>query len=261
MDDERISPSAGSGAEPPWELPASIAAAWGLRERPHKGPKPGLSLKRVVEAAVRVAELEGLASVSMSRVATELGASTMALYRYVSAKDELLDLMVDAAAGTPPAASPDDGWREGLSRWAWGMRAMYYRSPWVLRIPIRGLPITPNQVAWFENGLSCMAATGLTEDEKASSVLLVSNYTRSEAMMGADLGAAVQASGTSPDEWITYYGRLLTTLADPQRYPAIGKLVAEGVFNMADAPEKEFSFGLERVLDGIEVLVRSRTAG
>ena len=191
----------------------------------------------------------------------QLGASTMSLYRYVTAKDELLDLMTDAAAGTPPAVSPDDGWRDGLSRWAWGMRDMYYRNPWVLHIPIRGLPITPNQVAWFETGLSCLASTSLTEDEKASSVLLVSNYTRSEAMMGADLGAAVQASGTSPQEWMAHYGRLLTTLADPQRYPAIGKVVADGVFDVADPPEKEFSFGLERILDGIEVLVQARPAG
>jgi hypothetical protein len=141
------------------------------------------------------------------------------------------------------------------------MRAMYYHSPWVLHIPIRGLPITPNQVAWFENGLNCMASTSLSEDEKASSVLLVSIYTKSEATMGADLGAAIMASGSPPDEWMAYYSRLLTTLADPQRYPAIGKAVADGVFATADAPEKEFSFGLERVLDGIEVLIQAPGRG
>jgi hypothetical protein len=79
MDDEQM------GTEPPWELPASIAAAWGLRERPHKGPKPGLSLNRIIDAAVRLAASQGLDAVSMSRVASELGASTMSLYRYVSA--------------------------------------------------------------------------------------------------------------------------------------------------------------------------------
>ena len=65
------------------DLPASIEAAWGLRERPHRGPKPGLSLARIVEAGVQVAEAEGLAAVSMSRVAAELGAAPMSLYRYV----------------------------------------------------------------------------------------------------------------------------------------------------------------------------------
>src|SRR5262249_57886402 len=76
-------------------LPGSIEASWGLRERPTKGPKPGLTIPRLVDAGVGIAREEGLAAVSMARVAKALGASTMALYRYVAAKDELLDLMAD----------------------------------------------------------------------------------------------------------------------------------------------------------------------
>jgi hypothetical protein len=66
-------------------LPGSVAAAWGVRERPHKGPKPALSLARIVDAAVRVADAEGLDAVSMGRVAAELGAAPMSLYRHLSA--------------------------------------------------------------------------------------------------------------------------------------------------------------------------------
>jgi AcrR family transcriptional regulator len=205
--------SEGAAEASGWGLPASIEAAWGVRDRPHKGPKPGLTLPRVVGAAVRVAESEGLAAVSMSRVAAELGASTMSLYRYVAAKDELLDLMADQAYGPPPPPpEPGQGWREGLSRWAWALRTTYYRNPWALHIPIRGLPVTPNQVGWFENGLSSLAATGLAEEEKTSVVLLINTYTRSEATINVNLTAAVQASGMPPDEWMAYYGRLLTTL-------------------------------------------------
>src|SRR6266511_609170 len=88
-------------------LPASLEAAWGLRARPSKGPKRGLSLERIVEAAVKVAASDGLEAVSMGRVAGDLGVSTMSLYRYVAAKDELLALMVDATAASPPAAPAD----------------------------------------------------------------------------------------------------------------------------------------------------------
>jgi ketosteroid isomerase-like protein len=56
MDHDGAQPEAGEAV---WELPASIEAAWGLRERPHKGPKPGLSLRRIVAAGVKVAESEG----------------------------------------------------------------------------------------------------------------------------------------------------------------------------------------------------------
>jgi AcrR family transcriptional regulator len=237
-------------------LPASIEAAWGLRERPHKGPKPALSLERIVQAAVHVAETEGLGAVSMGRVATELGAATMSLYRYVAAKDELLALMVDAAYGLPPAApGPDEGWRDGLSRWAWAMRAAARRHPWALRIPISGLPVRPHEVAWFEEALSCLRDTGLAEADKASVILLLSGYIRNVATVEADIEAAIRASHTTPQEWMSSYGRMLARLADPQRFPETSKFVAAGVFDTADDPDDEFIFGLERVLDGIEALV------
>ena len=102
-------------------LPGSVAAAWGVRERSHKGPKPALSLGRIVDAAVRVADAEGLDAVSMGRVAAELGAAPMSLYRHVSAKEELLTLMVDAARGRPrtvrtPARAGGPGWPAGPGR-------------------------------------------------------------------------------------------------------------------------------------------------
>src|ERR1700743_3342724 len=84
------------------ELPTDVATAWGVRERPHKGPKPALSLARIVEAAVRIADAEGLDAVSMGKVAAELRAAPMSLYRHVAGKEELLRSMVDAAWGGVP---------------------------------------------------------------------------------------------------------------------------------------------------------------
>jgi AcrR family transcriptional regulator len=264
-------PRTGVPAGPDPALPAIVAAAWGLRGRPAKGPRPGLSLERIVAAAVRVADTEGLAAVSMSRVATELGTAPMSLYRYVAAKDELLALMVDAAygpapAGPPSAAGPQErtgppggtGWRAGLSRWAWAMRARIQVHPWVLRIPIGGLPSLPNEVGWFEEGLRCLGDTGLEENEKASAILLVSGYVRNTAMIDADIEAAVRASGRTPDEWMSSYARMVTQLADPQRFPALTKFIAAGVFDRADPPDTEFAFGLDRVLDGLAALIRTR---
>ena len=241
-------------------LPASVAAAWGVRDRPHKGPRPGLSLERIVAAAVRLADAEGLAAVSMSRVAAELGAAPMSLYRHVTAKDELLTLMLDAAYGPYPAqprpeAGPETGWRAGLSRWAWAMRAAIHQHPWVLLIPIRGLPTLPNEVTWFEEGLRCLQDTGLEENEKASAILLVSGYVRNSAMIDADIEAAVRASGKTPDEWMASYAQTITLLADPQRFPALTKFIAAGVFDSADPPEAEFTFGLDRILDGLAALI------
>lgn len=241
-------------------LPASIEEAWGVRGRPHKGPKPGLSLERIVQAAVRVAGSEGLDAVSMSRVAAELGASPMSLYRYLGSKDELLALMMDAASDPPPAPpAADEGWREGLSRWAWAQHAAQRRHPWILRIPIHGPPATPNQVAWLENGLRCMRDTGLAEGEKLSIVILLTGFVRSQATVAADVSAAFRASGVTAREGISIYGRALERLTDAQRFPSLRAVIEAGVFNAADDPDVGFRFGLERLLDGVEALVRARS--
>jgi AcrR family transcriptional regulator len=238
-------------------LPGSVAAAWGVRERPHKGPKPALSLSRIVAAAVRVADTEGLDAVSMGRVAAELGTAPMSLYRHVSSKEELLTLMVDAAwdeaPGTPVAG---EGWRAGLSRWAWALRAGARRHPWVVRIPLNSLPIMPNEVAWFENALACLADTELTEARKASVIMLLAGYVRNLATTEADIAAAIKASGLAPMEWMAAYPRMLAELTDPHRFPALAKFLAAGVFEIEDGPDDEFIFGLDRILDGVEVLIQ-----
>jgi AcrR family transcriptional regulator len=242
----------------PPALPPHLAAAWGLRERPTKGPKPGLTLDRIVAAAVKVAASEGLPAVSMSRVAAELGAATMSLYRYVTAKDELLALMVDAAGGVPPEPSrPGESWRDGLSRWAWGYLEVLRRHPWILRVPITAPPITPNQIAWLEGGLQCMRDTGLPEQAKLSTILLLSGLVRNWGTLSADIESAARAAGTTTDEAMTSYGRMLAMLIDPARFPALSKVISAGALEDEDDPsDAEFIFGLDRVLDGIEALVR-----
>jgi AcrR family transcriptional regulator len=261
--------AAGDGAVDEAGLPATVAAAWGVRERPHKGPKPALSLARIVSAAVRVADAEGLDAVSMGRVAAELGAAPMSLYRHVAGKDELRTLMVDAAWGAPPdgalsdgalsdGAGAGEGWRAGLARWAWALRTGARRHPWVVRIPLNSLPILPNEVGWFELALACMRDTGLTEARKASVIMLLAGYVRNLATTEADIAAAIQASGLTPAEWMSSYPRILAGLADPQRFPALTQFIAAGVFEAEDGPDDEFIFGLDRILDGLEALIGAR---
>jgi AcrR family transcriptional regulator len=237
-------------------LPASIETAWGIRERPAKGPKPGLSLQRIVSAGVKLAAAEGLAAVSMGRVAGELGAAPMSLYRYVASKDELLALMVDAAVGPPPGSPPGEGWRAGLSRWTWSYYEALGRHPWVVRIPIGGPPTTPNGVAWMETGLASLAETGLDEGEKLSVILLLSGHVRSEVTLMADVGAAAAASGelNVSGAW----SRLIRNVTDAERFPALHRALASGVLDEDDDPDEDFGWRLERVLDGVDVLVRER---
>jgi AcrR family transcriptional regulator len=232
-----------------------MRAAWGLRAIPTKGPKPTLTLERIVGAAVDVAAAEGIGAVAMSRIAGELGVGTMSLYRYVEGKAELLALMNDAVFAAPPApAGSGETWREAMARWARAHLAVLRRHPWLLRIPISGPPVAPNQVVWFERGLAALAGTRLSEAEKLYVMLLVNGFVRNEALLTADVQAARRAARVTEAHAASSYGRLLSGLVDPQRFPALTRLIAAGVFDGPLHPDADFDFGLERILDGIAVL-------
>lgn len=254
-------PPEGSGAASETGLPVSLETAWGLRERPSKGPRPGLSLDRIVRAGIGVAAAEGIGAVSMGRVAKELGVSTMSLYRYVSARDELYVLMEDAAAGPPPPMPADvTGWRAGLEWWARAQREVFHRNLWLLRIPISSPPASPHALQWMERGLAPLADTGLDEGRKISVIMLIGGYVRNEATLMADLDAAMTARGLAPDEVMRRYERTVDALTapDPGRYPALRHLLASGALGAPDdSPDAEFEFGLGCLLDGVEVLVGS----
>jgi AcrR family transcriptional regulator len=257
---ERTDPKGATEPDRAVAVPASIQAAWGRHDRPARGPRPGLSLDRIVAAAIAVADAEGLDAVSMSRVAAELGASTMSLYRYVGAKDELLALMVDVAMGPPLSAPADGDWRPALEQWTWNALDAYLRSRWIVRVPIPGPPITPNQIRWMESGLNALRGTGLTAAEKLSTILLLSGMARAQATLAADIVDAMQASGGQDPS--AGYGRALLELVDPATFPEVVAAVRSGELDEEDADfnRTELRFGLARVLDGLEVLIRQRGA-
>lgn len=238
-------------------VPPSIALAWGLRGRGTRGPKPGLTLERIAEAGIELARRDGIGAVSMARVAGELGAGTMSLYRYVASKDELLTLMVDDALGAPtvPDSIRRSGWRAGLEWWARTVRERYRCHPWVLKVPITAPPLGPNNVAWMETALDAMAGIPLSEPEKLSTLLLITGFVRNEATLSADIAAARQAGAPS-----LTYGAILSQLTDASSFPAVHRAIASGTLDDDDADDfdADFDYGLERILDGIDALIRRK---
>jgi AcrR family transcriptional regulator len=227
---------------------AGAEAAWALDGRPSPGRRRGLDLVSIVEAGVEVAARDGVDRLTMARVAAQLGAGTMSLYRHVSSRDELLALMVDHVLGSPAGEVVEGGWRAGLAAWAAGMRDVYRRHPWLLDVPISGPPTLPHDVEHLEAALQSLAETGLGEHEKLSTVLLVSGFVRSEAQLSRSV---VPPTG---GEVMTSYGTTLAGLVDLARFPALRRALDSGALDSDDL-EDEFRFGLDRILDGVEVLV------
>ncbi|ONH32944.1 hypothetical protein BL253_03345 [Pseudofrankia asymbiotica] len=241
---------------------------WGAPARPRRGPRSVLRLDSVVEAAIALADEEGLDGLSMARVAERLGFTTMSLYRHVASKDDLLLLMLNAAVGPPPetlAVDPAGGWRAGLDAWTRGMYDRALAHPWITRIGIGGAPNMPSQLAWMDRGVSPLAGVALTGQEKLSVILMLSRYAMSSAQLTSDIAAAAGAGTYEPDDGD--YGATLARLLDPARFPALHALAVSGEIDppvppegVADELHAEFHFGLARMLDGLDVLLRSRAA-
>jgi AcrR family transcriptional regulator len=238
------------------ELPEDVALLWGLRGGTRRGPKPTLSADDITRAAVELADEEGLAAVSMSRVAQRLGNSTMALYRHVKSKEELLLLMSDAALEDPPEFPPDVGdWRAALTIWANGVLAAVRKHSWWVQIPLKGPPIGPRNLTWFDRALSVFGDTSLDEGEKVQLVMSLLMYVHGEVWLSSQL----------PDqdvEFVTDYGAALDAVVDPRKLPFLGKVVAAGVFkpDPDEDVDQDWNFGLNIVLDGIGAYMARREA-
>src|SRR3954453_11548233 len=139
----------------------SVEFLWGGRTQPTRGPKPALSLDGIADAAIAVADAEGLAAVSMQRVAADLGYTKMSLYRYLPGKAELVALMVERGMGDPPVLSPD-AWRESLAEWTRQLMAAFLRHPWSLAATVGARPLGPCELGWMESALTVLAGLPLT---------------------------------------------------------------------------------------------------
>ncbi|MFI6741362.1 TetR/AcrR family transcriptional regulator [Nonomuraea sp. NPDC050451] len=219
-------------------------------------PRPGLSLVRIVRAAVEIADAEGLEGLSMRKVADRLGFTTMSLYRHVPGRDQLVDLMVDEVygegAGTPEEPEAGQGWRERLeaaARQGWRLRE---RHPWLAEVRgTRHLP-GPNGVAHYDHMLSTLTGTGLTPSEVIAVVGMLGRFVDAEALTLAETRREERRSGVSEQDWWGSRDALYERL---DRFPTLSRLWEEGGW---DHPEDSFEFGLRRQLDGIEALIRER---
>lgn len=243
----------------------AVALAWGLPDRAKRGPKPAFTIAEIVEAAMKIADQEGLGAVAMSRVAKTLGYSPMSLYRYVKSKDELLLHMQDAAFGVPkrqPAA--DAGWRQGLQTWALSLLDQLMSHPWYVDIPISGPPLMPRIVEWMDWAMSYLNQTPLTPIEKVSFLQALSGYVRNEVSVAVGLQRARANQERDPDREELDYLSNLRALVDPAAFPSVAALLDEGLLSspadagIEDGDEFMLSFGLQRLLDGLEALIGQR---
>ncbi|MFF5981061.1 TetR/AcrR family transcriptional regulator [Streptomyces olindensis] len=238
------------------DIARTLELLWDTGRRPSRGPKPTLTLDRIVEAAIQVADTEGLEGLSMRRVAAELGTGTMSLYRYVPGKGELLDLMLDRVqrVSEDPADFGDGGWRTALETLARETLALYRRHPWLLQVNQSRQILGPGALDGMEKILTRIRPMGLSDPELLSAVIMIDGYVVGAARSHLYQREAERRTGLTDAEFWQAQVPVLEKVMASGRYPVMASL-SEDTFG----PDFDhFEFGLQRILDGLEVLVARR---
>jgi len=241
------------------ELPRGIALAWGVAANPQRGPKREMSVERIVEAAIEIADAEGLGAVSMAAVAARLGFTPMSLYRYVTAKEDLILLMQEEATGVPSEATRTaGGWRERLEALYREQLQHYLTHPWVLDIPISGVPATPNSAAWMDAGLSALADTPLSYSERLAVMLLVTGTSHWAGSILAGYARVQREQGLDEQSIARNEDAMFRALITADAYPELRAAIDAGVFLDESDP---FSFALARGLEGVSDYIAAAGEG
>ncbi|MFD0339653.1 TetR/AcrR family transcriptional regulator [Streptomyces sp. NPDC127117] len=238
------------------DINRTLELLWDTGRRPSRGPKPGLTLERIVAAAVDVADREGLGAVSMRRIATELGTGTMSLYRYVPGKGELLDLMLDRVqrVSDDPADLGDGGWRSALQALGRATLALHRRHPWLLEVNQSRPILGPNALDGMEKVLGRIRPMGLRDPELVSVIILIDGYVAGAARTQVHQEEIERTSGLTDAKFWEAHQPVLEEAMASGRYPVMASLSEESFGNSFD----HFEFGLQRILDGLEALVAAR---
>lgn len=250
------------------DLQRSLTLLWAGHSRGQRGPRPKLNVAQIADAAIRIADADGLEALSMQRIAAELGYSTMSIYNHIPSKDLLLEVAADVAAGKPPELGSTEDFRHAVRHWVGALWAGFQTRPWLLRIPLDHTPIGPNQLAWLDRLLQPLLKAGLAAGEARAAALHLTAVVRGTAQISMDMRSAHKTDDGRP-RTEAELAQALSELIDPHDYPALAAVhAAETADNQlgdeqpgGETLPAELSFGIDRFLDGIQAWVGAKTRG
>ncbi|WP_017590777.1 GntR family transcriptional regulator [Nocardiopsis ganjiahuensis] len=229
--------------------PVRPRTAGGGGHRP--ASESALTREAIVRAAITIADAEGIDGLSMRRVSTELRVSTMALYRHIASKSELLTAMIDRIyLNSDLPEHPPEEWREALGLavlWEWGV---YRQHPWAVRLTMMSGPVaSPGLMGNAEWMMGVVTAQGHSSDRALTVVTILSAYTSGMALQGMQVAVDENEAALDYEQWWRAKGEKFLQYAAEGRYP-----VMFGVTGPPDV-DRVFAVGLERLLDGLTPLI------
>lgn len=248
------------------ETPVDLHATEAVGGDPDPSPKPRsadapasehtLTLSRIVHAAIELADHGEADSVSMRRTAAKLGVGVMSLYRYVSGREELNDLIVDTVFAERPLPEPGPpGWRSKLELSARQEWALYQDHPWLPQL-VAGTtrpPLAPNLMAYTDWRMRAIDGHGLDFDTMVQVAIMVGTYLNGAAMSLVRETRLARETRRTRQEWVGARQDAIRRTVHATRLPMVSRFGTEAYH--ASEPASIFEFGLSRMLDGIAALL------
>ena len=225
---------------------------WPAERTPeHQDGREPLTRARIVDAALRLIDRDGLDALSMRRLGDELGAGTTSVYWHVANKDQLLDLVLDHVLGEVSAEVGDvgDDWRELLRSAAHAMRRVLVRHRHAVALVGDRMGMGPDALDGGERVHAGLLAAGFPPRLAILTLQTIINFASGWAVFECRQPAALAAQGRTLAELDALVAGMLASLP-PERYPTLS---AAGPTWAAIGWDDQFEFGLERLLDGIAV--------
>jgi AcrR family transcriptional regulator len=219
-------------------------------ERQGRGPRPAYSRAQITDAAVRIADADGLEAASMRRIAAELGTGAMSLYRYVPSRDDLIELMYDHVLGALDVpARPTGDWRADLRLIARGTREMWLAHPWLADVRRSRPALGPNQLRIMEFGLGALDV-GIPVDDILTLVSMLDGYVLTTVRSEIEWERERRRTGMTMHDWMRRSSPYVLQLLDGGEHPMFARVVKDAALPHME-PDARFAYGLERVLDCI----------
>jgi AcrR family transcriptional regulator len=222
-----------------------------IATRPKTKRRTPLTRERVLQAAIALADRDGLEALSMRRLGQELGVEAMALYRHVRDKDDLLDSLVEAIVGEilTHQPAPRAKWKASLRSQILEARAVMLRHPWARRVlEDRGVG-GPATLAYIETVLATLRAGGFSVDLAHHALHVLGSRILGFNQDLFEDSTPDPATAPTPEDDPIRSGRMAAA------FPRITELATsvshDGVLGACD-DDVEFAFGLDLVLDGLD---------
>jgi AcrR family transcriptional regulator len=200
-----------------------------------------------VEAAITLADREGLDALTMRRVAQQLGAGTMSLYWHVRNKDELIELMRDQVTGEH-TLEPSGDWRADLARFARDLRATFLRHPWLASVAFGTPPLGPNALRQDELTAAAMGSLGVDLQTQGAVGAVVYFFVVGFVLRELAQDQLQQRVGVTIQEWRAQVAPYIQQQLATGRYPNLQRAISSGADMDNDAA---FEFILTFILDAV----------